>query len=100
MDVNLNYSKKLLEYSANNNIDMIYASSASVYGGGSIFKEDSNNESSLNHYSESKLLFDQYYRKNSSKISSQVVGLRYFNVFGPREHHKEGMSSVVYHFFN
>ena len=42
MDVNLNYSKKLLEYSANNSIDMIYASSASVYGGGTIFKEDSN----------------------------------------------------------
>ena len=35
-----------------------------------------------------------------SKINSQVVGLRYFNVFGPREHHKEGMSSVIYHFFN
>ena len=40
------------------------------------------------------------YRENESKISSQVVGLRYFNVFGPREHHKEGMSSVVFHFYN
>ena len=45
-------------------------------------------------------MFDQYYRDNLSKITSQVVGLRYFNVFGPREHHKEGMSSVVYHFYN
>ena len=69
MDVNLNYSKKLLEYSANNNIDMIYASSASVYGGGTIFKEDSNNESSLNHYSESKLLFDKITVKGYVQVS-------------------------------
>ncbi len=100
MNTNLSYSKDLLEYSANNGIPMIYASSASVYGEGKAFIELPENESFLNHYAESKLLFDQYYRKNSSKISSQVVGLRYFNVFGPREHHKEGMSSVVYHFFN
>ncbi len=100
MDVNLNYSKKLLECSANNNIDMIYASSASVYGSGTIFKEDSNNESSLNHYSESKLLFDNYVRENMINIKSQVVGMRYFNVYGPYEQHKEVMSSVVYHFYN
>ena len=100
MDVNFNYSKKLLEYSANNNIDLIYASSASVYGDGTIFKEDLNNESSLNHYSESKLLFDNYVRENMTKIKSQIVGMRYFNVYGPYEHHKEVMSSVAYHFYN
>ena len=100
MDVNLNYSKKLLEYSANNNIDMIYASSASVYGDGTIFKEDSDNESSLNHYSESKLLFDNHVRENMTKIRSQIVGMRYFNVYGPYEQHKEVMSSVAYHFYN
>tara|TARA_Y100000389_G_C17465638_1_gene525282 strand:+ start:56 stop:997 length:942 start_codon:yes stop_codon:yes gene_type:complete len=99
MDVNLNYSKKLLEYSANNNIDMIYASSASVYGDGSIFKENPDNESSLNHYSESKLLFDNYVRENIIKIKSQIVGMRYFNVYGPYEQHKEVMSSVAYHFY-
>ena len=100
MSTNLLYSKDLLKYSANNKISLIYASSASVYGEGQIFIEDSKYESSLNHYAESKLLFDNYYRENISKITSQVVGLRYFNVYGPREHHKEGMSSVVYHFFN
>ena len=100
MDVNLNYSKKLLEYSANNNINMIYASSASVYGSGNIFSEDPANESSLNHYSESKLLFDNYVRKNFDKINSQIVGIRYFNVYGPYEQHKEVMSSVVFHFYN
>ena len=100
MDVNLNYSKKLLEYSANNNIKMIYASSASVYGSGNIFSEDPVNESSLNHYSESKLLFDNYVRKNFEKINSQIVGIRYFNVYGPYEQHKEVMSSVIFHFYN
>jgi ADP-L-glycero-D-manno-heptose 6-epimerase len=100
MEVNLNYSKKLLEHSANNNINMIYASSASVYGGSTVFKEDSNNESSLNHYSESKLLFDNYVRENMTKIKSQIAGMRYFNVYGPYEQHKEVMSSVAYHFYN
>jgi ADP-L-glycero-D-manno-heptose 6-epimerase len=100
MDVNLNYSKKLLQYASNTNIDMIYASSASVYGDGIVFKEDPKNESFLNHYSESKLLFDNFVRNNFDRIKSQVVGLRYFNVYGPYEQHKEVMSSVVYHFYN
>ena len=100
MDVNLNYSKKLLEHATNNNLDMIYASSASVYGDGTVFKEGPENESTLNHYSESKLLFDNFVRSNFDKIKSQIVGLRYFNVYGPYEQHKEVMSSVVYHFYN
>ncbi len=100
MNTNFEFSKNLLKFSSNNKIPLIYASSASVYGNGIKFKEDPNNESFLNHYAESKLLFDKFYRENASKISSQVVGLRYFNVFGPRENHKEGMSSVVFHFYN
>ena len=100
MSTNFVFSKDLLEYSANNKISLIYASSASVYGEGKAFIEQPKYESYLNHYAESKLMFDNYYRDNMSKINSQVVGLRYFNVFGPREHHKQGMSSVVYHFFN
>ena len=100
MDVNLNYSKILFEYAANNNIKMVYASSASVYGSGSIFREDQANESSLNHYSESKLLFDNYVRENLDKVDSQIVGIRYFNVYGPYEQHKEVMSSVIFHFYN
>ena len=100
LSTNLYYSKDILKYSTNNKIPLIYASSASVYGSGAKFYEDKENESYLNHYAESKLMFDQYYRDNLSKITSQVVGLRYFNVLGPREHHKEGMSSVVYHFYN
>ena len=71
-----------------------------MYGEGNIFVENPENESSLNHYSESKLLFDNYVRTNFNKINSQVVGLRYFNVYGPYEQHKEVMSSVIYHFSN
>ena len=100
MEVNLNYSKQLLEYAANNNINMVYASSASVYGDGNIFRENQAHESSLNHYSESKLLFDNYVRKNFEKIKSQIVGIRYFNVYGPYEQHKGVMSSVIFHFYN
>jgi len=100
MGVNLNYSKTLFEYAANNNIKMVYASSASVYGSGNIFKEDQANESSLNHYSESKLLFDNYVRENLNKVNSQIVGIRYFNVYGPYEQHKGVMSSVIFHFYN
>ena len=99
METNFEYSKKLLHFCANNGIPLVYASSASVYGDGKVFKEDPKNESSMNHYAESKLLFDNYYRDHIAKIKSQVSGLRYFNVYGPREAHKEGMFSVMYSFF-
>tara|TARA_B100000965_G_C19592726_1_gene758685 strand:+ start:2058 stop:3005 length:948 start_codon:yes stop_codon:yes gene_type:complete len=100
MSTNFEYSKALLHFCANNEIPLIYASSASVYGASKIFKESPENESSLNHYAESKLLFDNYYREHSKKINSQVAGLRYFNVYGPRENHKKEMYSVVYRFYH
>ncbi len=100
METNFEYSKKLLHFCANNDIPLVYASSASVYGDGKVFKEDPHNESSMNYYAESKLLFDNYYREHITKIKSQVSGLRYFNVYGPREAHKDGMFSVMYSFYN
>ena len=100
MSTNFEYSKALLHFCANNKIPLIYASSASVYGASKIFKESPENESSLNHYAESKLLFDNYYREHSKKINSQVAGLRYFNVYGPGENHKKEMYSVVYRFYH
>ena len=100
MSTNFEYSKALLHFCANNEIPLIYASSASVYGASKIFKESPENESSLNYYAESKLLFDNYYREHSKKINSQVAGLRYFNVYGPRENHKKEMYSVVYRFYH
>ena len=100
METNYQYSKSLYHYCGQNSIPFIYASSASVYGGGEVFKEAPENESILNAYAYSKLQFDRYVRKNPSVSSSQVVGLRYFNVYGERENHKGRMASVAYHFFH
>jgi len=100
MDNNYQYSLELLNYCQNEEIPLLYASSASVYGGGSVFKESRESESPLNVYAYSKFLFDQIVRRRWQKRSAQVVGLRYFNVYGSREGHKGRMASVAYHFFN
>jgi ADP-L-glycero-D-manno-heptose 6-epimerase len=100
MENNYDYSKTLLHYAANNGIPFIYASSGSVYGNGTVFRESPEYESALNAYAYSKLLFDRYVRKRWSDISSQVVGLRYFNVYGKGEAHKGRMASVAWHFYN
>lgn len=95
---NFTYSKKLLEHCLSHDIPLIYASSAAVYGGATEFREMPENELPLNVYGYSKLLFDQYVRRLSLKPGQQVVGLRYFNVYGPREQHKGSMASVAWHF--
>ena len=97
---NYEYSKTLLHFCLEHTIPLIYASSAAVYGGGSVFKEDRSCEAPLNVYGYSKLQFDQYLRERLPAIESQVVGLRYFNVYGPREAHKGSMASVAYHLNN
>ena len=100
MENNYQYTLELLNYCQNEDVPFLYASSASVYGGGSVFKENREFESPLNVYAYSKFLFDQIVRRRRAKRSSQVVGLRYFNVYGPREQHKGRMASVAFHFFN
>ena len=104
MENNYEYSKTLFHFCQENNVPFIYASSASVYGGGSVFKEELANEEPLNVYGYSKFLFDQYVRaqeaSNNQERTSQVVGLRYFNVYGPREQHKGSMASVAFHLNN
>lgn len=99
---NYEYSKVLLHFCLKRGIPFIYASSASVYGNGTNFKEVFENEKPINMYAYSKFLFDQYVRQHLSDpdLESQIVGLRYFNVYGPRETHKEGMASVAFHFNN
>jgi ADP-L-glycero-D-manno-heptose 6-epimerase len=100
MKVNFEYSKDLLKLAEKKNSSFIYASSASVYGNAiNGFEEIRENEKPLNYYAFSKFAFDQYVRSNIEKIKSQVVGLRYFNVYGPREQHKGNMSSTAYQFF-
>lgn len=95
---NYDYSKHLLHYCMKHKIPFIYASSAAVYGGGKVFKESRECEAPLNVYGYSKFLFDQYVRRALPTAKSQIVGLRYFNVYGPREQHKGAMSSVAFHF--
>ena len=97
---NYRYSLELLDFCADQEVPLLYASSASVYGGGRVFRESREFEAPLNVYGYSKFLFDQVVRRRMSEMSSQVVGFRYFNVYGPREAHKARMASVAFHFFN
>jgi ADP-L-glycero-D-manno-heptose 6-epimerase len=98
MDVNYRYSLELLEYCLRHRIALIYASSAAVYGASTEFREhDPALEKPLNVYGYSKLLFDQAVRKAIVQANSQVVGLRYFNVYGPGESFKGSMASVALH---
>jgi ADP-L-glycero-D-manno-heptose 6-epimerase len=83
---------------------LLYASSAATYGGSDTFSESPEFEKPLNVYGYSKLLFDQRLRRELgakfAKAKAQVVGFRYFNVYGPREQHKGRMASVAFHQFN
>jgi len=96
---NFEYSKTLLEFCNSNKIDLIYASSAAVYGNSSEFLEVSKNENPINFYAQSKLKFDNYLRSVIERLEINVTGLRYFNVYGPREYHKDHMSSVILKFY-
>jgi ADP-L-glycero-D-manno-heptose 6-epimerase len=100
MQNNYSYSKNLLHHCLEHRIPYIYASSAAVYGGAKRFVEDPLFENPLNVYGYSKLQFDRYVRRVAGNPGSQVVGLRYFNVYGPHEQHKGSMASVAFHFNN
>jgi len=101
MEVNYTYSKRLMQACLAAKTPFIYASSASVYGGGAEFREEPACERPLNVYAYSKKLFDDHVRATVfGSQHSQVAGLRYFNVYGPRESHKGPMASVAFHLFN
>lgn len=100
MDNNYRYTLDMFEYCQTEEIPLLYASSAAVYGGGRVFKESREYEGPLNVYGYSKFLFDQVVRRRWNERTSQVVGFRYFNVYGAREQHKGRMASVAYHHFN
>jgi ADP-L-glycero-D-manno-heptose 6-epimerase len=100
MKNNYAYSQTLLHHCLEHKTPYIYASSAAVYGGSKEFIEDPLFEHPLNVYGYSKLQFDRYVRRVAASPDSQVVGLRYFNVYGPHEQHKGSMASVAFHFNN
>jgi ADP-L-glycero-D-manno-heptose 6-epimerase len=102
MDNNFQYSKELLAFAIRLRVPFVYASTAAVYGlsGPGHFTPTPQNERPLNVYGFSKLVFDNYLRRRlrCGEVPSTVVGLRYFNVYGPREQHKGRMASVMHHF--
>ena len=100
MQNNYRYSVQLLEYCQDEDVPFIYASSAAIYGTSKVFKESREHEAPLNVYGYSKFLFDQLARRRLVERSAQITGLRYFNVYGPRERHKGKMASVALHFFD
>lgn len=100
MENNYEYSKCLLNYCEEHSIDFVYASSAAVYGSGSKYIEDEQYERPINVYGYSKYLFDQHVRKKLSTTRIRIIGLRYFNVYGPGEFHKQSMASVAFHLNN
>jgi ADP-L-glycero-D-manno-heptose 6-epimerase len=100
MDNNYRYSCDLLQACQDQSVPLVYASSAAVYGSGTDFREVRECERTLNVYGWSKSLFDQRVRQLLPRARSQIVGLRYFNVYGPREQHKGRMASMVWHCVN
>ena len=101
MRTNYEYSKSVLHFCLEHRIPFMYASSASTYGDGANgFREGDTCENALNPYAFSKLIFDRYVRQVIPEARSQIVGLRYFNVYGPQEHHKGKMASIFYQLYN
>jgi ADP-L-glycero-D-manno-heptose 6-epimerase len=100
MENNYRYSLDLMAWCGRRAVPYIYASSASVYGAGRVFRESREHEGPLNVYGYSKFLFDQVVRRRFDGRKAQVAGFRYFNVYGQREAHKGRMASVSFHFFN
>ena len=100
MKTNYEYSKEILKACIKKQIPQIYASSASVYGMGKKgFRESEECESPMNPYAFSKLMFDRYVRQFADKVKSKIIGLRYFNVYGPQESHKGKMASIFYQIY-
>ena len=102
MDNNYQYTKEVLAFAIRFGAALVFASTAAVYGlsGRGHFTPTIENERPLNVYGFSKLVFDHYFRNQLAVdlVPITAVGLRYFNVYGPREFHKGRMASVIHHF--
>ncbi|MFY8160118.1 MAG: ADP-glyceromanno-heptose 6-epimerase [Candidatus Kapaibacteriota bacterium] len=100
LENNFEYSKLLFNYAKENSAKFIYASSAATYGLGEFgYSENLTNElRPLNGYGYSKQMFDIWLLKNG--YINEAIGLKFFNVFGPNEYHKDGMASMIYKAYN
>jgi len=96
------YTKELALYAINNNLNFYYASSAATYGDGKQgYNDDESNLNTLkpiNMYGYSKHIFDQWAVSNN--WLDKITGFKFFNVFGPNEDHKTGMTSIVYNAYH
>ncbi len=99
METNFEFSRRLLDFAIRRAVPMVYASSASVYGAARESAETIANENPLNLYARSKLAFDNHVRSILPMAASTIVGIRYFNVYGPREAHKGRMASMAYQLY-
>lgn len=96
LENNYAWSRRLLDECLRADVPLVYASSAAVYGNNRRFTEQPQYERPVNVYGYSKLLFDRYVRRVTRQARTQVVGLRYFNVYGPGEGHKGAMASMIF----
>jgi len=113
--LNVEYSKKVWNYCAENSVPLVYASSAATYGAGELgYKDDESiieNLKPLNPYGVSKNEFDKWALRCTLRNFRQAqddnrsappawAGLKFFNVYGPNEYHKGRMASVIFHSYN
>lgn len=97
---NYQFTKNLIDF-CSDSIKLIYSSSASVYGNKYFAVNEESQPDPLNYYAYSKFLADNYFLNCiKKKNKTRIVGLRYFNVYGPYEENKGNMSSVVFKFFH
>ena len=107
--LNLEYSQQMWNYCTENNVPLVYASSAATYGDGQLGYSDEDDELSyqlqpLNPYGISKNEFDKWALQQAHNENTHQppfwAGLKFFNVYGPNEYHKARMASVIFHSFN
>ena len=102
-ELNVNYTKMIWNFCVENNVPLVYASSAATYGLGEFGYDDNHdvipNLKPLNPYGDSKNDFDIWALQQDKKPPFWA-GLKFFNVYGPNEYHKGRMASVIFHTFN
>ncbi|MBU0628040.1 MAG: NAD-dependent epimerase/dehydratase family protein [Nanoarchaeota archaeon] len=95
---NIEGFKNIIKLAKKNNAKLVYASTAGLYGNGPVPMKESQKKEILSAYGQSKLEMDKIAEKHFKEM--HIVGLRYFNVFGPREQNKGRAASMIYHLSN
>ena len=96
---NIGGFRRILEYASASHCRVVYASSAAVYGNNPSPQNEKQTPNPLNVYGFSKMVMDNMARRAAKELSSPVIGLRYFNVFGPGEGHKGKFASMIFQLY-